>query len=47
MIVSSEHATLNELQTVYGVQDAYNLAELIAVDVHNRREAQKRNGHNN
>lgn len=42
MIVSSEHATLNELQTVYGVRDAYDIAELISVDTHNRREAQKR-----
>lgn len=42
MIVSSGHATLNELQTVYGVKDAYDLAELIAVDSYNRREAQKK-----
>ena len=37
MVVSSKHATLHELQTVYGVQDLYNLAELIAVDAYNSR----------
>lgn len=37
MVVSSRHATLLELQTVYGVQDLYNLAELVVVDAHNNR----------
>ena len=37
MVVSSKHATLYELQTVYGVRDLYNLAELVAVDAHNAR----------
>lgn len=37
MIVSDGKATLNELQSVYGVRDAFNLAEVISVDVHNRR----------
>jgi hypothetical protein len=37
MVVSSRHATLHELQTVYGVQDVYNLAEMIIVDAHNKR----------
>ncbi len=37
MVVSSRHATLRELQTVYGVLDLYNLAELVAVDAHNAR----------
>lgn len=41
MIVSSGHATLAELQSVYGVGDAFNLSEVIAVDVFNRREANK------
>lgn len=41
MIVSSGHATLNELQTVYGVRDAYDIVELINVDAYNRREAKK------
>jgi hypothetical protein len=42
MIVSSGHATLWELQSVYGVRDAYDLVELIGVDSHNQREVQKR-----
>lgn len=28
-------ATLNELQTVYGVEDAYNLLEILIVDDYN------------
>lgn len=39
MVVSSKLASLNELQTVYGVLDLYNLAEIITVDAHNRRVA--------
>lgn len=35
--MSSELATLHELQTVYGMEDAYDLLEVIAVDAHNRR----------
>jgi len=45
-IVSSGLATLHELQTVYGVKDAFDLAEVIRVDSHNRREELKR-GHSN
>jgi hypothetical protein len=41
MIVSDGKATLHELQSVYGVRDAYNLAEVISVDAHNRREIDK------
>jgi len=41
MIVSSGLATLNELQSVYGVKDAYQLCEVIAVDAFNRRKATK------
>jgi hypothetical protein len=37
MVVSSKLATLHELQTVYGVRDLYNLAELVAVDAANHR----------
>lgn len=43
MIVSGDRATLHELQTVYGVEDCYNLAEIICVDNHNRRQAAKDN----
>lgn len=35
MIVSAKLATLVELQTIYGVEDCYNLAEIVLVDVHN------------
>ncbi len=35
MIVSSRVATLRELQTVYGLEDLYNLAEVVVVDRHN------------
>jgi hypothetical protein len=41
MIVSSGLATLAELQSVYGVKDAYQLCEVIAIDAHNRRELDK------
>ena len=30
-------ATLHECQTVYGVEDLYDLIEIAAVDDHNRR----------
>ena len=39
MVVSSRLATLHELQTVYGVQDLYGLAEVVTVDAYNRRKA--------
>ena len=32
-------ATLTELQTVYGVEDAYNLLEILQVDIYNERKA--------
>lgn len=41
MIVSAGRATLHELQTVYGVEDCYNLAEIIIVDTHNGNVAAK------
>lgn len=37
VVVSSGLATLHELQTVYGVEDLYNLLEIVAIDLHNRR----------
>lgn len=30
-------ATLNELQTVYGLQDVYDMIEVIMVDSYNKR----------
>ncbi len=35
-LVSSKLATLNELQTVYGAYDAYQMLEIHLVDQHNR-----------
>jgi hypothetical protein len=41
-------ATLNELDTVYGVEDLYDMIEVLAVDAHNRmlvsRRSRKRQG---
>jgi hypothetical protein len=34
-LISKRLATLHELQTVYGVEDAYNLLEIAAVDDYN------------
>lgn len=34
-LVSARLATLHELQTVYGVEDAYNLLEVLKIDMHN------------
>lgn len=43
-LVSSKLATLAELQTVYGVEDAYDLLEVLSVDVHNERTARTPKG---
>jgi hypothetical protein len=37
LLVSARVATLAELQSVYGVEDAYNLLEVVTVDAFNRR----------
>ena len=34
-VVSSRHATLHELDTVYSVQDLWELLEIITVDSYN------------
>ena len=34
-MVSKRMATLIELQTVYGVKDAYDMLEMLTVDAHN------------
>ncbi|WP_276330929.1 hypothetical protein [Methylobacterium currus] len=39
--MSSGRATLHELQTVYGIKDAFDLLEVIQIDAHNERAAQK------
>lgn len=41
--MSSRLATLHELQTVYGLKDAYDLHEIVLVNAHNQREMNKRN----
>jgi hypothetical protein len=37
VILSAKAATLHELQTVYGIKDAYDLIETIQIDAHNQR----------
>jgi hypothetical protein len=34
-VVSSRHASLHELDTVYGLEDLWQLLEVITVDAHN------------
>ena len=41
MVVSAGLAALYELQSVYGVRDLFDLAEVISVDATNRREVNK------
>lgn len=41
MIVGSKLATLHELQTVYSLQDAHNLLEVVIVRGENERRAAK------
>lgn len=36
-LVSARLATLHELQTVYGIKDAYDMLEVLSVDMHNER----------
>ncbi len=46
-LVSGGMASLWELQSVYGILDAYNLLEIMTVDDHNERKARAavKNGH--
>jgi hypothetical protein len=41
--VSSRLATLTELDTVYGVEDVYDMLEIIAVDAQNEERANRGN----
>lgn len=43
-VISSGKATLVELDTVLGLQDVYDLLEIVAVDEHNRRTLEKKSG---
>lgn len=36
-LISANRATLHELQSVYGVKDAYDMLEIVAVDNYNHR----------
>ncbi len=44
MVISSKLATLNEMQTVYGLEDVYDMIEVIMVDNHNQNELNRREG---
>ncbi|MGX2974497.1 hypothetical protein ACWIUH_05875 [Ursidibacter arcticus] len=37
-VVSSKLATLHELQTIYGLEDALDLIEVSSVDAYNHRD---------
>jgi hypothetical protein len=39
--MSSRMATLNELQTVYGLEDVYDMAEVLLIDAHNSPKVDK------
>lgn len=41
-VVESHHATLHELQTIYGLEDLWDLYEIHAVAQHNEYLAVKR-----
>ena len=41
MIISRGVATLNELDTFYGIEDMYDMLEIIVIDSHNRYIANK------
>lgn len=43
ILVSTRLATLHELSTVYGLEDAYLLLEIHSVDSHNQRVINERN----
>lgn len=40
-MISARLATLHELQTVYGLEDLYDLLEVALVDAHNRAVASR------
>ena len=42
MICSRRLANLHELQTIYSLEDAYDMLEIIAVDNHNEALAYKK-----
>lgn len=36
ILLSHKVATLNEMQTVYGLEDVYDMLEIVIVDSHNQ-----------
>jgi hypothetical protein len=41
-VVTSGYATLAELDTIYGVEDVYDLLEISSINAHNTRVLAKR-----
>ena len=41
ILISNNKATLHELQTVYDIEDVYDMLEVVLVDGHNIRIARK------
>lgn len=41
VVMSQKMATLHELQTVYGIEDVYDMLEVLNVDAHNQEIANK------
>lgn len=42
-VISAGKASLHECDTVYGLEDIYDILEIISVDAHNRNVMNKRN----
>lgn len=40
-MIGAGHATLHELQTIYGLEDMYDLLEIAQVDAYNEGVARK------
>jgi hypothetical protein len=40
-VISSGKATMAELETVLGIEDVYDLLEIITIDAYNKRVAEK------
>jgi len=46
-VANARLATLHELQTIYSLEDAHNLAEIVMVSAENERRAHKANADDN
>lgn len=44
IVMSSDKAKLHELDTVYSVEDVYDMLEVIQIDAHNQALMRKRDG---